>query len=82
MSWHLGFTPGRNEVKIRNYIHRAPYYNHIPKEIMLSKGVKPVGLQAPKGGLERNGWYHPNSETVTARHKFMPPAPDHRPALQ
>ena len=79
MSWHLSLSPDDNEISIKNYIHRAPYYNHIPKEIMLSKGVKPVGRQAPESGLEKNGWYTPNARTISARHKFIVPPADSRP---
>ena len=79
MSWHLSLSPNDDKIAIKNYIHRAPYYNHIPREIMLSKGVKPVGRQAPEGGLEKNGWYAPNARTVSARHKFIAPPADSRP---
>lgn len=82
MSWHLSLSPNQDEISIKNYIHRAPYYNHIPKGIMLSKGVKPVGRQAPEGGLEKNGWYAPNARTISARHKFVAPPADNRPTAR
>ncbi len=81
MSWMLSFTDGGDEVDIGNYIHRAPYYNHIPKDMMISKGVDPVGESAPDGGLETNGWYEPNARTVKLRKTFSAPEPDPRPSL-
>lgn len=79
MSWLLSFSDKGDKMEIGNYIHRAPYYNHIPKEIMLSKGVNPVGKTAPEGGLDKNGWYGPNARTVKLRNRFVAPAPDPRP---
>jgi hypothetical protein len=81
MSWMLSFANGSDTVNIGNYIHRAPYYNHIPKELMLSKGVQPVGETAPKGGLDTNGWYEPNSQIVTLRQAFVTPMADTRSEL-
>ena len=73
MSWLLGFEDGSTELNIKNYIHRAPYYNHIPAALMKSKGVIPVGKEAPEGGLTKNGWYAPNAKKTTLRHAFIGP---------
>ncbi len=81
MSWMLSFSEGSDTYDIGNYIHRAPYYNHIPKSMMESKGVNAVGTEAPEGGLEKNGWYEPNAQTFTLRHKFSGPEADTRPEL-
>ncbi len=81
MSWMLSFTEDSDQVDIGNYIHRAPFYNHIPKSVMNEKGVEAVGVAAPEGGLETNGWYEPNASTVTLRHTFVAPPPDPRPPL-
>ncbi len=70
MSWLLSFENGSNNLDLGNYIHRAPYYNHIPAALMKSKGVKPIGEAAPEGGLTKNGWYTPNARKVTLRHAF------------
>ncbi len=79
--WMLSFTEDSDQVDIGNYIHRAPFYNHIPKSVMNEKGVEAVGVAAPEGGLETNGWYEPNASTVTLRHTFVAPPPDPRPPL-
>jgi len=70
MSWLLSFEKDKNELLLKNYIHKAPYYNHIPPELMKSKGVKPVGKIAPEDGLKKNGWFEPNKKTVILRHPF------------
>jgi len=38
---------------------------------MKSKGVKPIGEEAPEGALTKNGWYAPNAQKVTLRHAFQ-----------
>ena len=81
MSWTLNFSQGSDQLQLKNYIHRAPYYNHIPKALTLSKGVDPVGKAAPEGGLETNGWYAPNARVLTLRRPFVAPPQDPRPAL-
>lgn len=73
MSWLLSFGENSKELDIKNYIHPAPYYNHIPAALMKSKGVKAVGKAAPEGGLEKNGWYEPNTRKITLRHPFIGP---------
>ena len=47
--------------------------NHIPPELIKSKGVLPVGEEAPEGGLTKNGWYEPNARQVILRHTFKAP---------
>ena len=77
MSWLLNFEHGSGALELKNYIHRAPYYNHIPKRMMLSKGVNPVGKSAGQdavaNGLDKNGWYAPNARTIQLRHRFHKP---------
>ena len=73
MSWLLSFEDGSNTLAIKNYIHRAPYYNHIPPKLAQSKGVIPVGKVAPEGGLAKNGWYAPNARRIQLRHPFVGP---------
>ena len=73
MSWLLNFNDGSDTLGLKNYIHRAPYYNHIPIELVKAKGVLPVGAVAPEGGLEKNGWYQPNEKSVLLRHAFIAP---------
>lgn len=70
MSWLLSFTDESDQLAIGNYVHRAPYYNHIPAALMKSKGVKAVGKEAPEGGLTKNGWYEPNAKKIKLRHSF------------
>ena len=71
MSWLLSFENGSDHLNLGNYIHRAPYYNHIPPALMKSKGVKPIGEEAPEGALTKNGWYAPNAQKITLRHAFQ-----------
>ena len=73
MSWLMNFTEDSKTLHLNNYIHRAPYYNHIPPELVKSKGVLPVGKAAPEGGLTKNGWYEPNARQVMLRHTFQAP---------
>lgn len=73
MSWLLSVADNSNQLDIKNYIHRAPYYNHISVALMKSKGVKAVGKEAPEGGLEKNGWYEPNTKKIELRHPFVGP---------
>ena len=70
MSWLMNFSENSDTLQLKNYIHRAPYYNHIPPELIRLKGVLPVGKIAPKGGLSKNGWYQPNARRVRLRHVF------------
>ena len=62
------------------YVHRAPYYRHIPAEVLAQQGIEFWAPDVPEGGLASNGWYEPEARTISLRHPFVAPPPDHRPA--
>ena len=64
MSWHLSLSPNDDKIAIKNYIHRAPYYNHIPKEIMLSKGVNRLADRHQRAALKRTAGTHLTPEPL------------------